>query len=135
MTGGVLSTPGALVHAARDLIDGRAAGASGAWPRTAALLARQALEEAVRDLWVGPNEAARLSSTTHQLICARVVLGDELAAEAFHAWAALSQACHVHAYELSPVAAELRRWIDVVERVVEVRRPSIPGSTSPLSVG
>ncbi len=121
MTSDVLTTPSALVSAARDLIDGRVTSTSDAWPRAAALLARQALEEAVRALWVGPNESARRSSATHQLLCARVVLGDELAAEAFQAWAALSQACHVHAYELSPVAAELRGWIDVVERLVEAR--------------
>lgn len=116
-----METPEALLGAARQVIDGQISGTSGAWPRAGALLARQALEEAVRSLWTGPNEAARSSPITHQLLCARVVLGERLAADAFQAWAALSQACHVHAYELSPVAAELGGWIDVVERVLEAR--------------
>lgn len=116
-----LDTPKALVGAARQLIDGQVAATSGAWPRASALLARQALEEAVRFLWNGTYEAARSCSATHQLLCSRVVLGEHLAAEAFQAWAALSQACHVHAYELGPAAAELNGWINVVERVVEVR--------------
>jgi hypothetical protein len=114
-----LDTPTALLGAARQLIDGQVAGTSGAWPRASALLARQALEEAVRSLWDGRFEAARSCSATHQLLCSRVVLGEQLAGEAFQVWAALSQACHVHAYELGPVVAELHDWINAVERVVE----------------
>ena len=30
-------------------------------------------------------------------------------------WGALSRACHHHPYELAPTAAELARWIEVVE--------------------
>lgn len=110
--------PRHLSEAARSVLEGRLAAAGGCWPRAAALLARQALEEAIRSLWTGRYAGAEVCRFRHQLLCAGAVLGDELAKDAHHTWAALSQACHVHAYELSPVAAELRGWIDVVDRVV-----------------
>lgn len=116
-----IDTPEALLDAARQVMDGQVAGTTGLWPRAGALLARQAIEEAIRSLWTGPNEPAKSSPMTHQLLCARVVLGERLAADAFQVWAALSQACHVHVYELSPVAAELAGWIETVERVLEER--------------
>lgn len=117
MTAGA-STPGELVSAARQVLDGQLAAGPGLWPRAVALLARQALEDATRSLWTGRYEAARDCPLRHQFLCAGVVLGDPLAREAHQTWAALSRACHVHSYELSPVAGELRGWIEVVERVV-----------------
>jgi hypothetical protein len=54
-----------------------------------------------------------------QLIFLRTYLGDaELAGRAGHAWSALSRACHHHAYELAPTAAELEGWLVVAEELV-----------------
>jgi len=36
--------------------------------------------------------------------------GTEVGRDAAAAWTALSRACHHHAYELAPTAAELRTW-------------------------
>jgi hypothetical protein len=55
-----------------------------------------------------------------QLILLRAYLGDtDLAGRAAHAWSALSRACHHHAYELAPTAAELEDWLSVVEELIE----------------
>jgi hypothetical protein len=35
-----------------------------------------------------------------------------------YVYAALSEACHYHAYELAPTAAELTRWITAVDRLL-----------------
>jgi hypothetical protein len=35
-------------------------------------------------------------------------------------WTALSRACHHHAYELSPTAAELGTWLESVDELVRV---------------
>ena len=62
-----------------------------------------------------------------QLIFLRTYLPDtELATRAGHAWSALSRACHHHAYELAPTAAELRAWIEVVERMVQPAAEAAP---------
>lgn len=66
--------------------------------------------------------AARPVST--QLICLRRELGDPDLAGKMHAtWSQLSTACHAHAYELDSTLAELRRWIDVVARLVLAATP------------
>lgn len=91
----------------------------GLWPRASALLARQALEAAVHRLWEHRRLDLQDCSMRVQLICLRTYLGDaDLAARAGHAWSALSRACHHHPYELAPTAAELQRWLSVVEELI-----------------
>jgi hypothetical protein len=41
-----------------------------------------------------------------------------LAERAAYAWIRLSRACHQHAYELPPTAAELAAWIEIVDQFV-----------------
>lgn len=92
---------------------------AGLWPRASALLARQALEAAVHRLWEHRRLDLQDCSMRVQLICLRTYLGDaDLAARAGHAWSALSRACHHHPYELAPTAAELQRWLSVVEELI-----------------
>jgi hypothetical protein len=89
------------------------------WPRAAAFLGRQALEEALDDLWSRKAPALRQASTTCQLLCLPAFISDrELAGRAAHAWGALTHACHHHPYELSPTAEELDRWLDIVDSVL-----------------
>ena len=106
-----------LLGHARAVLDGtiRMPGLSA--PRAAALLARQALEdglrERVRDLCPGLDRATARS----QLICLRVLRPDTgLAAQ--RAWDGLCRACHHHAYELTPTDSEVRRLIALVDLVV-----------------
>ena len=115
------ATPRALLQMSRDLLARSSAETAGLWPRAAALLARQALEMAVRQYW-GESRAA-MSELPHrqQLIClVRLLKPREAAAEAGHAWAALSRACHHHPYELAPGAGELAGLFEIVERFVDL---------------
>jgi hypothetical protein len=93
---------------------------AGLWPRASALLARRAVEATVHRLWERRALDLRGCSMRVQLIFLRAYLGDaDLAARAGHAWSALGQACHHHAYELAPTAAELRGWLSVVDELIQ----------------
>lgn len=99
----------------------RSAGWGPAWPRAAALLARQALEDALDKVWHGSAAGMRGCSTTAQLVSLPFYLADrELARRVRQCWAALSNACHAHPYELSPTVSELEGWLDVVDDLVAV---------------
>lgn len=96
----------------------------GVWPRAAAHLCRQALEQCLREYW--SKRAPKLAgvSMKAQLACLPEYFADaELAGRVRVVWGRLSDACHHHVYELAPTAAELRRWIEVVgEFGVAMRR-------------
>jgi hypothetical protein len=95
------------------------AGWGPAWPRAAAFLARQALEDAIRDVWFGSAYRMRYCNTAAQLISLPFYLDDEdLARRARDCWYSLSNACHAHPYELAPTVGELEGWLDVVEQLV-----------------
>lgn len=105
-----------LVDAARQLLTRPDAATSGIWPRATALLSRQAIEDALRDLWLVRAPGVEKCSTRAQLLCLPYYLGDSEIAECVsYAWAALSQACHQHPYELPPTASELTMWLEIVE--------------------
>ena len=107
-----------LVDRAREVV-GTPQRWSGVWPRAAALLTRQALEEALAKLWESTYPGMEESSWSTQLACLPEVLSDpSLIAEVRSSWASLSRACHHHHYELGPTAAELERWIQQTERFV-----------------
>ena len=104
-----------LVSAARDLIHFDDPRTAGLWPRAAALLARQAIEAAMEDLW--QLSAPGLEDTTAkcQLLCLAHFLGDPNLAGRVHAsWHGLSRSCHIQTYELAPTAAELEGWLETV---------------------
>ena len=113
-------SPSRLVDAARDLVRRPTAGTAGLWPRAAALLARRALEEALDDLWSRRAPGLERASARAQLACLPDYLGDRgLAWDIVFTWSALSNACHHHAYELGPTAAELERRLAAVDRLIE----------------
>lgn len=91
------------------------------WPRAAAVLGRQALEEWVRNQWQADPVAWPMAecSMRSQLLGLGEVVGGPTAARAEFVWAALSEACHYHPYELAPTAPELERWLDEVEELVD----------------
>jgi hypothetical protein len=106
----------ALVDLARDLLSRADPSTAGLWPRAAALLTRQALEEAIDAYWTARQLPLDSLPTQTQLVCMRMMSPDHwLPARLHEAWGALSRACHHHPYELAPTAAELAAWIDVVE--------------------
>lgn len=117
MTGG--PTPQQLAAGARKALEPAAAWGA-AWPRAAAYLARQALEDAVESTWHGPEIAMRSANRGAQLVSLPFYLGDpDLARRVRQCWHSLSHACHAHPYELSPTVAELTGWLDVVDELVQ----------------
>jgi hypothetical protein len=113
-------TPAELLASARELIARPDASTAGVWPRTAALLARQALETAVDARWAAEDETVGMPRATmrSQLTCLPEYLDETVARQVAYAYAALSCACHYHPYELAPTAAELTRWITDVETLI-----------------
>ncbi len=91
----------------------------GVWARSAALLARQALEAAVRaklDPYATGLDDAPFRA---QLLCLQGTVADnDVAREANYLWSALSGATHHCGYELAPSAPDLRSWLAGVERVI-----------------
>ena len=113
-------TPGELLAAARDLMERHDAATAGVWPRTSALLARQALEHAIGSRWLTLPQTQCLGQARmrSQLICLPAYLDPALARQVSYTWAALSNACHYHPYELAPTAPELAGWINDVAALV-----------------
>jgi hypothetical protein len=95
------------------------AGWGPAWPRAAAFLARQALEDAVRSIWHGSAYHMRGCNMAAQLVSLPFYLDDpDLARRVRDCWCSLSNACHAHPYELAPTVAELEGWLAVVDQLV-----------------
>jgi hypothetical protein len=113
-------TPHGLLDAAKSLMQRPDAPFDGIWPRAAALLARQALEAAMGELWASKRQAVGLSGCTmrSQELCLTAYLDLGTASRAAYLLAALSHACHYHAYELAPTAAELTGWLDQAAQIV-----------------
>ncbi len=100
---------------------------AGLWPRASAILALQALEASLGLVWKSRALALGGCPMRAQLLCLGTYLGDaSLAARTRHAWSLLDRACHHHAYELAPTAAELRTWVSAVEDLVEAVRSERP---------
>jgi hypothetical protein len=110
---------------AQRLLDRPDARTAGLWPRAAALLARQALEQALDEYWRSRQLPLDQLPTRPQLICLREYLHDDagLAGSVNHAWNALSQACHHHPYELAPSLTDLQRHMLVVADLISVATP------------
>jgi len=112
-------TPTETLAMAQQLLNHADAKTEGLWPRAAALLARQALEQGLDAYWRDRGLPLDDCGTKPQLICLGEYLGDAtLAGRAHHAWSALSEACHHHPYELAPGHGELAAWIESVGEVL-----------------
>jgi len=120
-------TPNELLAAANGLLERSDAKTAAIWPRAAALLARQALEQGLDAYW--RSRALKLDAlgTRPQLICLQTYLADrELAARANDTWSSLTQACHHHPYELSTGREELKAWLEAVaETLAATEAPAI----------
>jgi hypothetical protein len=112
-------TPTELLAAAQRLLDKPDAKTAAIWPRAAALLARQALEQGLDQYWRGKSLKLDTLGTKPQLICLQAYLPDrDLAARTNEAWSSLTQACHHHPYELPPSRAELNGWLAAVDEAL-----------------
>lgn len=108
--------PAELIALSRGLLSRTDPETAGLWPRASALLARQALESALDRYWTARGVALDACPTLPQLVCLSRYLDDaDLAGQVRHAWNALSDACHHHAYDLAPTAEELGALLEVVE--------------------
>ena len=108
-----------LLAEARALVDQADRVGAGLWPRAAALLARQALETGMDELWRRrAPEVAQLSARA-QLTCLPEYLRDErLAGEVAFTWSQLSAACHHRGYDVGLTLGELRARFDVLDRLL-----------------
>jgi hypothetical protein len=107
--------PETLLAAAYDLVQRPSVDTAGLWPRAAALLARQALEEGLCRFWRQREPAlADLKNMRCQLVCMTALHGRSFGNRVFQAWLALTHACHYHPYDLAPTADELQGWLETV---------------------
>ena len=107
-----------LVKLARSVMRVPRADLVGTWPRAAAILGRQALEITLDQLWAQAAPGVENVSARAQLTCLPEYIDPELASRIRYSWHVLSAACHYHAYELPPIAAELNGWLDDVEALI-----------------
>ncbi|HEY8550569.1 MAG TPA: hypothetical protein VIL35_11480 [Vicinamibacterales bacterium] len=105
------------------LLDRADEATAGLWPRAAALLARQALEQTIYDFWsveLPPMCAANMRA---QILGLHGYPGVREHAPAVNAaWFGLSRGCHHHPYELPPIRAELAGWFEIVDEFGAVVR-------------
>lgn len=118
-----------LVNAARSTMRVARDDLAATWPRSAAVLARQALELALADHWRAHHPGVEAASMRAQLICIAVLGPGDVAHRTRYVWHALSNACHRHAYDLAPTASELSGWIDEVEHVASALRATASPAT------
>lgn len=105
-----------LLAAAQHILTYPVAG--GLSPRLAAILARQALEQIVDERCAALNASTPWATMRSKLIVLRALDAAEAADGAALAWNRLSTACHVHAYEMQPSAAEVQTVCDMIASVV-----------------
>lgn len=110
----LLAYAGAVLDGAISIPPRRAA-------RAAAMLTRQALEDIAQAMCRSVGANLDRATMRSQLICIRVLIGDEDADAAETGWAGLCRTCHYHAYELTPTEAEVRHLVDVVRSLCDRR--------------
>lgn len=119
-----------LTGAARDLISvaNRKLGTSRLL--AAALLLRQALEEALDSHWARILPAMEAVSGRAQLVSLPFYLDARLAGDVNYAWCRLSAACHHDAYELPPSPNELGHLAEIVDQLARVASAVGPEPTA-----
>lgn len=108
----------ALLNEAQRLVEEAPAGTVSAWPRAAALLARQELEASLETFWGETVLGMTRAPARARMSCLRFYLHDEpLAADLTYTWTALTRATHHHPYELDPTRAEVLSLIEATRRI------------------
>jgi hypothetical protein len=82
------------------------------------MLARQALEGSLAELWRSLAPGLDEASFKTQFLCLPAFLGkkDALAGRVNHVWWSLTLVCHYNLYRLSPTVEELTDWLDTIEQ-------------------
>ncbi|MBJ8348839.1 hypothetical protein [Antrihabitans sp. YC2-6] len=112
-----MTTPMVLLWNAQQLLDGTLP--TGQPPaRLSAFLARQALEMMITQRCQELGAEIPYATTNSKLVVLRALADDEIADAASTAWSGLSNACHHHAYELSPTVGEVRHLCELVAALV-----------------
>jgi hypothetical protein len=104
----------ALLRSARRALDGELGLPPSQVTRSAALFIRTALESIVEEHLTRANLYCERAGMRVKLICLQVQLGEPAGSSAAWAWAALSGACHHHAYELSPTQSEIEHLLNTI---------------------
>lgn len=86
--------------------------------RMAAFLARRALEEIIEQRCAAVGAVALAANTRSKLLILRALDEPGAADAAALAWHRLSNACHLHAYEMQPSVAEVEQLCGVVAELV-----------------
>lgn len=84
----------------------------------AAFLARRALEEIIELRCAALQAAAPYATTRSKLPILRALDTQEVADAAALAWNRLSNACHLHAYEMQPSVTEVQQLCKMVAQLV-----------------
>jgi hypothetical protein len=105
-----------LGHAER-MLEGRS-GVDGQSARLAAFLARQALEDIIAKRCADLDVDVPYANARSKLIVLRSLDSPDAADNAARAWNRLSNACHVHAYEMAPSTEEIRQLCATVASLV-----------------
>jgi hypothetical protein len=89
--------------------------------RAACWVARSALEVVVSDLLAQRSYSPGDASMRSRLSCLEVAYADRpaLVLTAEYAWSGLSNACHHHAFQLSPSLAEARHLVGLVRQLAD----------------
>lgn len=87
--------------------------------RRACWLARAALEDLIDERLAAKAISATAASKRAKLSCLEGAYVDDrvLVTKAEYAWSRLSDACHQHAYELTPTYGEVRHLLDLVRQL------------------
>jgi hypothetical protein len=106
-----------LLDYADQLLDG-AFGLGARGPRTAALLARSALEDWLAEQSVPwSSSASGFPTMRSKVVVLSTVRGAALGEKVRRVWHGLSRAVHHHAYELQPSASEIRHLVGQVREL------------------
>jgi len=104
-----------FLEGARSLLDDPPQAMIHAAPRSAAAMARNALEHAMAVHLKGLAPGSQACDFTTQLIVLQHYMADKsLARRVAWTWSALSRATHHNGYELPPPRTDLERWLETV---------------------
>lgn len=114
-----MSTAASLIEQASAVLDESTPHGN----RAACWIARAALENVVDDLLLAKNCSAHEATMRSKLTVLQVACREEgdVPLRAEYAWSRLSQACHHHAFELSPTASEVHTLIRLVGELANCR--------------
>jgi hypothetical protein len=111
--------PVQLLAEAHRLLGDTSTATVSVWSHASALLCRQALEGALRELWAARASCLQWVPMRAQLACLPSYLSDDtLAAEVTFTWYALSHATHHRPYELDPTREELESLVAATSRLI-----------------